>query len=102
MKLFQEFFDLGVDWTCCKFKLDGMSYQCVITERGENHILVKPTYVDGIYEPDRVKITLTKDTFDEIDLYILDDDRGNNETGIGLEGSYKPWRRFENQKKEAA
>lgn len=105
MKLFQEWFNLGGPWTCCKFKLDGKSYDCVILERGENHIVVKPYCVDGIYEPIKngyTKITLTKDTFDEIDLHIFDDLRGCDDSAIGLDGNYEPWRYFENQKKEVA
>jgi hypothetical protein len=99
MKLFESWTKLGDGIELCRFILNNKRYTGIIkdTDISENHIDVRPISIEFEYKKgyeryDMVK--LTKDIFDEINLEILDDNRGCDNSAIGCDSCYEPWRNF--------
>ena len=61
-----------------------------ISELREDRITVRH-YNNGEYESEA---RLGKSIFDEFELEIFDDNRGCDNSAIGLSGCYEPWRRM--------
>ena len=61
-----------------------------ISELREDRIIVRH-YNNGEYESEA---RLPKNLFDEFQLEIFDDNRGCDNSAIGLSGCYEPWRRM--------
>lgn len=61
-----------------------------ISELREDRINVR-TYTNGQFE---TEARLPKSLFDEFQLEIFDDNRGCDNSAIGLSGCYEPWRRM--------
>lgn len=89
----QQFSDYGVRiGDAVEYKIPGSSdyNRGYISELREDGIKVR-FYTNGEY---KTEANLPKDLFDEFKLEIFDDNRGCDNSAIGLSGCYEPWQRM--------
>jgi len=51
-------------------------------------------YESAIFKENVPMVKLTKDMFDKVNLELWDDNRGCDNSAIGLSGCYEPWDRM--------
>lgn len=90
----KQFSDNGVRiGDAVEYKIPGIEslvQRGYISELREDRIIVRH-YNNGEYESEAI---LGKSIFDEFQLEIFDENRGCDNSAIGLSGCYEPWRRM--------
>jgi len=75
--------------------IDGEFHHGIILEVTEDGLMVRPTAKDFVYSKGHDRYDpywIAKEDFDKVKLELWDDNWGCDDSAIGLDGCFEPWR----------